>query len=192
MSTDDTFSETPAPARAIPGAAPGAPPPAAPDPGAAHAADPATAHLADVGDLADLADLADLGIVDALAQLSFLVQSTLGKVAADHGLSVIQLRLLGVLRDREPGMQELARHLDLDKSSMTGLVTRAERRDLLRRTPSPDDGRSVRVSLTPQGRDLARAAEAAAAGEIRALTAHLTGAQRAQLSLLASALVAGG
>ncbi|WNI14539.1 MarR family winged helix-turn-helix transcriptional regulator [Actinacidiphila sp. ITFR-21] len=133
----------------------------------------------------------DLGIVDSLARLSFLVQAVLGGVAADHGLSVVQLRLLGALRDREPGMRELARHLGLDKSSMTGLVTRAERRGLVRRAPAPHDGRVARVSLTEQGSELARAGAADAGRRIQELTAHLGEARRSQLSRLASALVAG-
>src|SRR5580692_1760722 len=95
---------------------------------------------------------ADLGIVDALAQLSFLVQGMLAKRAAAHDLSMIQTRLLGVLRDREPMMQELARLLELDKSSATGLVDRAEKRGLVKRTPSIEDRRSIRVTLTPLGR----------------------------------------
>ena len=129
--------------------------------------------------------------MDGLAQLSFLVQGVLGRVAAERGLSVIQLRLFGVLRDREPGMQELARHLGLDKSSMTGLVDRAERRGLVRRAPAPHDKRAVRVSLTPQGHELAREVTVDAERRIHALTADLTPAQRSQLSLLASILVAG-
>ncbi|MFD8819401.1 MarR family winged helix-turn-helix transcriptional regulator [Streptomyces sp. NPDC059627] len=131
----------------------------------------------------------DLGLVDSLAQLSFLVQGALGKVAAEHGLSVVQLRLLGVLRDRTPGMQELAHHLGLDKSSMTGLVDRAERRDLVRRTPAAHDRRSFLVSITPEGQRLARQCEVLAERQILDLAAHLTEAQRTRLSLLASALV---
>ncbi|GGN04589.1 MarR family winged helix-turn-helix transcriptional regulator [Streptomyces fuscichromogenes] len=134
-------------------------------------------------------DIEDLGLVDGLAQLSFLVQGALGKVAAEHGLSVVQLRLLGVLRDRTPGMQELAHHLGLDKSSMTGLVDRAERRDLVRRTPAAHDRRSFLVSITPAGQQLARQCEALASRRILDLTAHLTEAQRGHLALLASALV---
>src|ERR1700691_1163926 len=95
---------------------------------------------------------ADLGIVDALAQLSFLVQGTLVRHAATHDLSMIQTQLLGVLRDRVPTMQELARLLELDKSSVTGLVDRAERRGLVKRTPSIDDRRAVGVNLTSSGR----------------------------------------
>jgi DNA-binding MarR family transcriptional regulator len=136
-------------------------------------------------------EVEDLGIVDSLAQLSFLVQGVLSQVASENGLSLIQLRLLGVLRDRTPAMRELAKHLGLDKSSMTGLVDRAERRGLLGRSPSPHDGRAVQVSLTKEGQELARALTADADRRIKALTEHLTDAQRSQLSLLASTVLAG-
>ena len=93
----------------------------------------------------------DLGVVDALAQLSFVVQGALGEIATAHDLSIIQTRLLGVLRDRTPGMNELARFLGLDKSSVTGLVDRAERRGLVRRRPSSADGRGIGVRQLDRG-----------------------------------------
>ncbi len=136
-------------------------------------------------------EMADLGVVDGLAQLSFLVQHELGQVAAEHGLSIIQLRLLGVLRDRTPGMRDLARHLGLDKSSMTGLVDRAERRSLVQRIPAPHDGRGIQVSLTKQGHELARECTAEINHRIRALTSVLTQAQRIELSRMATILVGG-
>ena len=73
--------------------------------------------------------------------------------AGEHDLSIIQTRLLGVLRDRRPTMNELARLLELDKSSITGLVDRAERRGLVERVPSTADRRAVLVGLT-DGRSL--------------------------------------
>ena len=172
-------------------ATPSTPPtrPAGPRPGAPDEGAPAVPG--DGNPAPSEADATDLGIVDSLAQLSFLVQATLGKVAAEHGLSIIQVRLLGILRDREPGMQELAGYLRLDKSSMTGLVDRAERRGLVHRAPSPHDGRAVRVSLTDQGHATTRVLTADAGRRLHALTAHLTPAQRSQLSLLASLLVVG-
>jgi DNA-binding MarR family transcriptional regulator len=94
--------------------------------------------------------------VDGLAQLSFLVLSTLERRAAEHGLSLIQTRLLGVFRDRQPTMNELAAALGLDKSSATGLVARAERRGLVVRAPSSSDRSAVLVSLTDAGRSLAQ------------------------------------
>jgi DNA-binding MarR family transcriptional regulator len=137
------------------------------------------------------AEEADLGIADSLAQLSFAVQHELGQVAAQHGLSVIQLRLLGVLRDRTPGMQELARHLELDKSSMTGLVDRAERRGIVRRIPAPHDGRVIQVSMTGRGHELARTCTLEVSQRIHALTSVLTDAQRTQLSRMATILAGG-
>jgi DNA-binding MarR family transcriptional regulator len=142
-----------------------------------------------MGNEADTA-AADLGIVDGLVQLSFLVQGVLGQVAGEHGLSIIQLRLLGVLRDRAPGMLELARHLGLDKSSMTGLVDRAERRGLVRRAADPHDGRAVQVSLTEEGQRLAGVCTADAGRRIQNLTSDLSDSRRTQLSLLVSAVVA--
>src|SRR5450432_2282929 len=96
----------------------------------------------------------DPTIVDSLVQLSFLIQAVLLRIGTAHDLSIIQIRLLGVLRDREPGMMELANYLNLDKSSVTGLVDRAERRGLVQRTTTPDDGRAIRVSVTTNGREL--------------------------------------
>jgi len=129
------------------------------------------------------------GTVDALVQLSFLVQGLLGRVAAEHDLSLVQVRLLGILRDRQPGMLELARHLGLDKSSMTGLVARAEKRGLVRRVPSPVDGRGVLVSLTPTGRELTERCEAEMDREIAGLTEPLTTAEHVRLRGLAGKLL---
>ena len=50
----------------------------------------------------------DLGLVDALAQLTFAVQGALTRIAADHGLSIAAARLLGIVRDRQPTIGELA------------------------------------------------------------------------------------
>jgi MarR family transcriptional regulator, lower aerobic nicotinate degradation pathway regulator len=131
----------------------------------------------------------DLGIVDALAQLSFTVQAALAEHAAARDLSMIQARLLGVLRDREPTMQELARLLGLDKSSVTGLVDRAEKRGLVRRTPSPDDRRAVHVRLSASGRRLVTDVVGAFRADIAALTGGLSADEQQQLSALASRVV---
>jgi DNA-binding MarR family transcriptional regulator len=130
-----------------------------------------------------------LNTVDALVQLSFRVQRLLADVGAERDLSVVQLRLLGILRDRQAGMLELGQYLGLDKSSMSGLVSRAEKRGLLTRTPSPHDGRAVIVSLTPLGRRFTEEGAAEVGRRIDALTAHLTAEERAALTALATRLV---
>ena len=132
----------------------------------------------------------DLGLVDALAQLTFAVQGALGRIAAGHDLSVIQIRLLGILRDRRPTIKELALLLQLDKSSVTGLVDRAEERGLVRRVASTLDRRSVHVTITADGRALIDWGAAAFAAEIGALAADLSPAQQGRLSALASLVVA--
>lgn len=132
----------------------------------------------------------DLGLVDALAQLSFLVHNALAEIAARHDLSIIQTRLLGVLRDREPTMNALGRHLGLDKSSISGLVGRAQRRGLVTRTISAIDRRAARVSITDTGRQLADQVAAQFTERIETSVASLPDADRQRLSQLATQIVA--
>jgi len=108
---------------------------------------------------------------DSLVQVSFMVIAALTRVAAEHDLSLTQLRVLGILRDREPTMAELATYLGLERSTVSGLIDRATQRGLVHKTGHPDDGRSVRVSLTAEAQRLATRVIA----EIGALTAPLTG-----------------
>ncbi|MFF3002117.1 MarR family winged helix-turn-helix transcriptional regulator [Kitasatospora sp. NPDC057940] len=131
----------------------------------------------------------DLGITDGLVQLSFLVQGVLDHAADAHGLPVLQARLVGVLRDREPSMAQLANLLDLDKSSTTGLATRAERRGLVERVPVPEDRRAVRVRLTGHGRRLAEAFAAEVGQRLEQAVSGLTETNRKRLSQLASQVV---
>ncbi len=127
--------------------------------------------------------------VDGLAQLAFVVMGLLERRAAEHDLSIPATRLLGVLRDREPTMNELARLLGLDKSSVTGLVDRAERRGLVERAPSPADRRAVLVRLTTAGRTLVSAAAGLFAADATAMLGHLPARDRAALSRLISRLL---
>lgn len=133
---------------------------------------------------------ADLGLVDALAQLAFAVHGALGRMAAAHDLSVAQARLLGILRDRRPTINDLAAILALDKSSITGLVDRAEDRGLVRRVPSPIDGRSVQVVITAAGRGLIERATRDFETEVTELAADLDAVDRTRLSQIASRVVA--
>ena len=51
------------------------------------------------------------GLVDALAQAAFVTMAVLTKVAADNELSLTQLRVLAILRDRRLRMAVLAGYL---------------------------------------------------------------------------------
>ena len=94
-------------------------------------------------------------LMDNLVQTSFTVIALLSRVAAEHDLSLTQLRMLAILRDRTPTMADLADFLGLERSSVSGLIDRAVRRGLVQRTASRSDGRAVQVSLTPDGHRLA-------------------------------------
>jgi len=134
-----------------------------------------------------------LTLVDGLFQVSFLLHDRLARVAATHDLSIIQVRLLAILRDREPGMLELARHLGLKKSSLSGLVDRAAARGLVERLPSPDDGRAAHIRSTPAGRRLSRTIERRVSAELAPLVKALSTTERAHLlGALAQVLSAAG
>lgn len=126
----------------------------------------------------------DADVLDELVQVSYAVVGRLSELAATHDLSLTQLRMLGILRDREPRMADLAERLGLDRSSVSGLIDRAAKRDLVRRTASPDDGRSVHVALTPTGRRLAAQLTAEATTLLAPLTGSLTPADQKRLGAL--------
>lgn len=130
-----------------------------------------------------------LSPADGLAQLSFLIGGILERRAREHDLSLIQIRLLGVLRDRTPTMHELARLLQLDKSSVTGLIDRAQHRGLVARVPSTADRRAVLVRLTDHGRSLASAGAAGFEADISLLLQRLPPSDRDALSQLISQLL---
>ncbi|WP_134668195.1 MULTISPECIES: MarR family winged helix-turn-helix transcriptional regulator [unclassified Amycolatopsis] len=116
----------------------------------------------------------ELNLTDALVQLSFIVQAVLGRLAGDEGLSVTQLRMLAVLDDREIGMRQLAGILELEKSSVTGLVDRAERRGLVQRIAVPGNRRAVHVTVTSAGRAVVHQVREAIDTELGQLAATLS------------------
>jgi DNA-binding MarR family transcriptional regulator len=90
-------------------------------------------------------------MLDALVQTSFVTMAVLNKIGAENDLSLTQLRVLGILRDRRPRMAALADYLGLKKSTMSGLIDRAEQRGLVARAPSAEDDRAIDVFLTGDG-----------------------------------------
>lgn len=120
-------------------------------------------------------------LVDALVRSSFEVMGALTRVGASHDLSLTQLRVLGILRDRRARMTELAAYLGLDKSTLSGLVDRAERRGLLERGKNPEDGRVVDVFMTQAGRDLAEIVQEEVRRALTPLTDRLDDPDREQL-----------
>lgn len=123
-------------------------------------------------------------LMDSLVQVSFAVTAALSRVAAERDLSLTQLRVLGILRDREPTMAELATYLGLERSTVSGLIDRAVQRGLVRKDADPADGRAVRVSLTPESRGLASPMITEIAGLLAPLTDRLSAAEKNRLAVL--------
>jgi DNA-binding MarR family transcriptional regulator len=121
------------------------------------------------------------GLVDAIAQTSFATTAVLTRAAAEHDLSLTQLRVLAVLRGRRLRMSTLADHLGLERSTLSGLIDRAQRRGLVQRSPSPDDRRVVEVALTRAGVALAARVTGDVSRELAPLTDALARGERRQL-----------
>src|ERR1700683_3874355 len=123
-------------------------------------------------------------LVDALVMTSFATMAVLNRIAAEHDLSLTQLRVLAILRDRRVKMSELTNFLGLDKSTVSGLVDRAEKRGLLQRAPNPHDGRGVDVFLAPTGMRLPEPGVAQIAQAVSPMTSALNPAEGRRLATL--------
>ena len=133
---------------------------------------------------ADDIELKAAALTDTLAQSSFVVMGVLTRIAAEHDLSLTLMRVLGILRDRRPRMAELATFLGLEKSTMSGLVDRAERRGLLNRAKNADDSRAVDVFLTAAGLKLAEQVHADVRRGLASATDRLNESERRSLASL--------
>jgi DNA-binding MarR family transcriptional regulator len=128
-------------------------------------------------------------LTDVLVQATFMTMAALSSVAADNDLSLTQLRVLAILRDRRVRMSALAAYLGLDRSTMSGLVERAEKRGLLARAPDPSDGRAVDVFLTQDGTGLADALYVKIEQTLAPATHRLAPTERRRLQTLLRQLV---
>lgn len=128
-------------------------------------------------------------LTDALVQSAFTVMAVLNMLAAEHDLSLTQLRVMAILRDRRLRMSALSSYLGLDRSSLTGLVDRAAGRGLLERAPNSQDGRAIDVFLTADGRKLANRLYAQVSTTLSDRASNLTGAEQQRLRTLLRKLI---
>ncbi|WP_036567553.1 MarR family winged helix-turn-helix transcriptional regulator [Nocardia sp. BMG51109] len=73
------------------------------------------------------------------------------EVARRFELTSQQTQLLCLLDRRHPSFGELATLLGCDKTNVTGVVDRLQRRGLLAREPDAHDRRIIRIVPTPEG-----------------------------------------
>jgi DNA-binding MarR family transcriptional regulator len=128
-------------------------------------------------------------LLEDLVRTSFAVMAVLNRVAAENDLSLTQLRALAILRDREPTMAQLADYLGLERSSVSGLMDRAVRRGLARKTASREDARSVHVTLTAAGQRQSAEVAEKVAGLLAPMTTRLSAAEQKRLAALLSGML---
>jgi DNA-binding MarR family transcriptional regulator len=129
------------------------------------------------------------GVDVALVRLSFLVQSLYAEICAEHGLTPSQAQLLCVIKDQPRGMSELTHILRLEKSSLSGLVDRVERRGLLRRDTTRQDRRAVTLSPTARGRKVTEAFYAEVSDRLLEVVAQLPPSDRRHFERIATGIV---
>lgn len=99
-----------------------------------------------------------LGAYFALMEVSNLLQYAVDEhLRADGDLSYVQFEILARLVDALGGrlrMTDLADGLVYSRSGLTYQAGLLDKRGLITRSPSPDDERSVIVTVTAAGRDL--------------------------------------
>jgi DNA-binding MarR family transcriptional regulator len=110
--------------------------------------------------------------------------NVLSRVGARNDLSLTQLRVFGILRDRRARMAELADYLGLDKSTLSGLVDRAVERGLLTRTQHASDARVFEIAMTAKARAMAARVHAEIAAALAPLIERLGDAERRRLTAL--------
>jgi DNA-binding MarR family transcriptional regulator len=101
-----------------------------------------------------------LGAYFALMEVSSLLRHAVEQhLRAEGDLSYVQWQILASLQDSPSGshrMTDLADRVVYSRSGLTYQAGLLERRGLIERSPSPDDERSVDVTITDAGRALFR------------------------------------
>ena len=117
-----------------------------------------------------------------VGRLDRLLRRRLGRVLAEHGLSLPEYTTLSVLAARS-GLSnaQLARRSLITPQSANEVLAGLEERRLLRRVADPEHGRVRRAELTATGRRLLARADASVDLVEREMLAGLTGAERTAL-----------
>lgn len=158
--------------------------------GVSETAQAVAATAAGRGCAADGSGAGHAGVAAGLVQLTTLVQAIYSRVSERHDLTPVQAKLLCVLLDGPRGMAELAHCFGVEKAALTGLMDRAERRGLARRSPVPGDRRALQATLTDAGRRAAAAFHAELGAELCRLTSPLAPDDREQFRSIMAEIIA--
>ena len=124
-----------------------------------------------------------------ITRTGLLVTAALKRELREAGVDQVRPAYLGVLMSlwREDGLNvsELGRRAGLEPSTMTGLLDRMERDDLVVRSADPADRRAHRIELTEVGRRVERPVTTVVE---RALTKSLEGIAEDELEQVKAVL----
>ena len=121
-------------------------------------------------------------IVAAIRQIIHAVDLHSRRLVNGHGLTGPQLALLQEVQRLGPASPKtLAGAAHLSQATVTGILQRLERRELLIREPSDEDRRSVLIRISPQGRRLLKSSPSLLQDRFRNALAGLAEWERLQI-----------
>jgi DNA-binding MarR family transcriptional regulator len=131
----------------------------------------------------DMSPPPDARLINRLGAASLMLDDAVRARATDSGLPAIDAEALTALVNFADGrrIEELRAALELSQPGGAHLVSRLEKAGLATRSRDPQDGRGVRVSLTPAGRRAAERIIAARGAAIREILGELSDAEQRTL-----------
>jgi DNA-binding MarR family transcriptional regulator len=112
-------------------------------------------------------------------------------IGREFGLTTQQAQLLCVLTSDRPSFGELATTLGCDRTNVTGMIDRLERRGLLARERDSEDRRVNRVTATQEGEQLIVRLRERFAESVADRFGRFTPEEHDRLAVLATALTPG-
>jgi DNA-binding MarR family transcriptional regulator len=132
-------------------------------------------------------DTTPMAVIGRLSRITAHVTARQKDTFAEYGLDPSGFDVLATLR-RTPGQrltpQQLSASAMISSAATAQRLNRLETDGLIQRRPNTDDGRSVQVELTPQGRDLVDKVLPAHLATEQALLAALTPTETQRLTRL--------
>lgn len=140
-------------------------------------------------------DPSPMGVVGRISRASVLLSRALGANFAKYDLQRWEFDIIGTLLRSGPPYRLTAGRLTaatmVTSGAITNRIDRLVARGLVDRVTDPDNRRSVLISLTQDGRDLANEVVAHHAAYEAELLDPLTGRERDQLATLLRKLLTG-
>lgn len=102
-----------------------------------------------------------LRIIHGHREISKAFYGLLSKAASRHGITPVQLVVLSRLSEHPNiRLSDLAERMNLGNSTMSGIIDRMVKADLVSRERTEADRRAITLSLTTKGAELRKATEA--------------------------------